>query len=520
MTARFTRSILLFLCTGLTMAPARAAESSATDNDPWFKDGQARLQWAESVKPITGRARNVIVFLGDGMGVATVTAARILDGQRKGGQGEDNVLSFETFPYAGLSKTYTTDNQIGESAGTITAIMTGVKTASGVIGVKESAGIRDVDGKPVAPADCGASEKLTTALEYAEMDGMATGVVTTTRLTHATPAGTYAHVSARDWESDADIAEMLPDAHRRCKDIAAQLIDFPYGDGIEVAMGGGRTNFIPWTMRDPESTAAKPVPGRRLDGRDLTKEWRSKRKGAVYVWNAKQLAALDPAKTGPVLGLFEPSHMQYEADRAFDIAGEPSLSEMTAFAIRKLAAKKTGFFLLVEGGRIDHANHAGNAYRALTDTIEFAKAVKTAMDLTEESDTLIVVTADHSHTLTISGYAPRGNPILGLAKRFDPETGTYVPVLAADGKPYTTLGYANGPGAVVGPRADLTSVDTEAKDFKQQALVPVGSETHGGEDVPVYARGPKAYLLTGVFEQNYIFHVMDAAAGLRGRARR
>ena len=517
MTTGLSRSILI-LCAAMLAIPAQAADSDHSP-DHWFEDGQARLKWAEAIKPNTGRAKNVIVFLGDGMGIATVTAARILAGQQKGGEGEDNVLSFETFPYASLSKTYTTDNQIGESAGTITAIMTGVKTASGVIGVKDSAGIRYVNGKPVAPADCGASQKLTTALEYAEMDGMATGVVTTARLTHATPAGTYAHVSNRNWEADADVAQMQPNANGRCKDIAAQLIDFPYGDGIEVAMGGGRVNFIPWTTQDPEATAAKPMPGRRLDGRDLTKEWQEKRKGAAYVWNAKQLDALDPAKTGPVLGLFEPSHMQYEADRAEDTAGEPSLAEMTAFAIHKLATNKAGFFLLVEGGRIDHAHHAGNAYRALTDTIEFAKAVKTAMDLTKESDTLIIVTADHSHTLTIAGYAPRGNPILGLAKRFDPASGTYVPALAGDGKPYTTLGYANGPGAVVGARPDLTDVDTEAKDFKQQALVPLGSETHGGEDVPVYARGPKAYLLTGVFEENYIFHVIDAAAGLRSHAR-
>ncbi len=111
------------------------------------------------------------------------------------------------------------------------------------------------------------------------------------------------------------------------------------------------------------------------------------------------------------------------------------------------------------------------------------------MDLTKDKDTLIIVTADHSHTLMLAGYAPRGNPILGLARRFDRKTGTYVPILAQDGKPYTTLSYANGPGGVAGPRGDLTDVDTTAKDFTQQALVPLGSETHAGEDVPVYARG-------------------------------
>jgi alkaline phosphatase len=504
-----------WLCLVLTAGSVQAAD---TDHDPWFKAGQERLKQAKTNRPVRHHAKNVILFVGDGMGIATVTASRIMAGQMKGGGGEDNVLSFETFPYVGLSKTYTTDNQIGESAGTITAMMTGVKTASGVIGVKDTAELRYENGRYVAPDDCGASDRLTTALEYAEMGGKATGVVTTTRLTHATPAGTYAHVVDRSWESDADIAQRVPTAQGRCKDIAAQLIDFDYGDGIDVAMGGGRVNFLPNTVRDPESTQAKPVMGRRLDGRDLIDEWVSKRKSAAYIWNETQFKALDPSIAGPVLGLFNASHMQYEADRADDIAGEPSLSEMTTFAIKKLSANRKGFFLLVEGGRIDHANHAGNAYRALTDTVEFARAVRAAMDLTKNKDTLIIVTADHSHTLMLAGYAPRGNPILGLARRFDRKTGTYVPILAQDGKPYTTLSYANGPGGVAGPRGDLTDVDTTAKDFTQQALVPLGSETHAGEDVPVYARGPMANLLTGVFEQNYIFHVMDAAARLRARA--
>ncbi len=240
-----------WLCLVLMAGSAQAAD---TEHDPWFKAGQERLKQAKTNRPVRHHAKNVILFVGDGMGIATVTASRIMAGQMKGGRGEDNVLSFETFPYVGLSKTYTTDNQIGESAGTITAMMTGVKTASGVIGVKDTAELRYENGRYVAPDDCGASDRLTTALEYAEMGGKATGVVTTTRLTHATPAGTYAHVVDRSWESDADIAQRVPTAQGRCKDIAAQLIDFDYGDGIDVAMGGGRVNFLPDTMRDPEST--------------------------------------------------------------------------------------------------------------------------------------------------------------------------------------------------------------------------------------------------------------------------
>jgi alkaline phosphatase len=188
---------------------------------------------------------------------------------------------------------------------------------------------------------------------------------------------------------------------------------------------------------------------------------------------------------------------------------------MTAKAIAILKRNPKGFFLLVEGGRIDHAHHAGNAVRALEDTSAMDDAVKAALAATNSSDTLIVVTADHSHVLTMSGYPSRNNPILGLA-----DDGPGKPALAADGKPYTTLGYANGPGADAEgkPRANLSNVDTAAPDFKQQSLVPMRWETHGGEDVPIYASGPWAHLFQGVVDQQYIFHVMNHAGRIKQRA--
>lgn len=160
-------------------------------------------------------ARNVILFIGDGMGVSTVTATRILDGQRKGMPGEENVLSFEHFPYLALSKTYEVNQQVAESAGTATALLTGSKTKAGFIGVSQAA-VR----KSCASAN---GNHLTSALELAEAGGRSTGVVTTTRLTHATPAAAYAHVPERDWESDRDLSD---EARRNgCTDIAAQLIE-------------------------------------------------------------------------------------------------------------------------------------------------------------------------------------------------------------------------------------------------------------------------------------------------------
>jgi alkaline phosphatase len=229
--------------------------------------------------------------------------------------------------------------------------------------------------------------------------------------------------------------------------------------------------------------------------------------------------------------------MEYEADRPTDRGAEPSLTEMTEKAIRMLEGNRGGFYLNVEGGRIDHAHHAGNPYRALTDAIEFAKAVRKAYEITDPRETLIIVTADHSHTFTIAGYPHRGNPILGKVSEVPDRDGEPAE-LTKDllGLPYTTLGYANGPGYTgasdtqpagiktfphtptsatnMAMRPDLTTVDTANPSFLPEATVPLSSETHAGEDVAIYAAGPHAHLVRGVMEQNWIYHVMREAFGL------
>ena len=192
--------------------------------------------------------------------------------------------------------------------------------------------------------------------------------------------------------------------------------------------------------------------------------------------------------------------MEYEADRASDAGGEPSLAAMTRFAIDALDDGE-GYFLIVEGGRIDHAHHATNAHRALIDTVAFADAVAAALAMTSVDDTLLLVTADHSHTLTIAGYPRRGNPILGFV--IGP-----VGAAATDaaGSRYTTLGYANGPGA---QRPDEELPPTHV-DYRQNATHPMGAETHAGEDVPAYALGVGAEGVRGVMDQNELHAVMHA----------
>ncbi|XP_029205526.2 alkaline phosphatase-like [Acropora millepora] len=466
------------------------------DSNSWYQDGVRLIQQNLKIKPNTRTARNAVVFLGDGMGVTTVTAARILAGQLKGNPGEETVLSWEQFPWSALAKTYAADLQGTDSASSMTAILCGVKTNEDILGVDER----------VKKDDCSSlkeENKAISILALAENAGMSTGIVTTTRVTHATPASAYAHSANRGWEADADFGSSANAPGFNCKDIASQLVDFPYGNGIEVIFGGGRRKFLHQGQADPEYPGKK---GERLDRKDLIQQWLDKHNNSRYVWNQAQFDQIDPEKVDHVIGLFEYSHMKYEVNRLNDTAGEPSIEEMTEKAIKILQKNPKGFFLLVEGGRIDHGHHAGRAVTALHDAVAMDKAVAKTKQIVDREETLITVTADHSHVFTIGGYPKRGNPVFGLIKKVDNQH-----ALDLDGKPYTTLGYANGRGGLNGTRPNITNVDTADKKYRQQATVLLRSETHGSEDVGIFADGPGAYLFHGVVEQQYIFHVLDHA---------
>ncbi len=541
-----------------TVAPT-ATTPADTTKTYWADAGKAKLNQlkVDSYKLNATRAKNVILFVGDGMGISTITAARILEGQKVKGstKGEENLLSFEQFPNSAFSRTYSVNQQVSDSAPTMTAMVTGVKANDGALSVTANV-TRGTDVTSNA-------QNLKTILEQAKDRGMAAGIVTTARVTHATPAACYAHISDRDREHDQKLTTMTT------KDIAAQLLDCDAGKSIEVVLGGGRTYFMPSNQFDPEyTTLAGKRKATTAGGRDLISEWKKlpsrvvdPTTGAVssatiadnsrsaYVWNKTGFNAVIPANVDRLLGLFEPSHVQYEADRENDPAGEPSLTDMTTKAIDILAKNRNGYFLMVEGGRIDHGHHAGNAYRALTDAIAFSNAVKAAAEKVGP-DTLIVVTADHSHVFTIAGYPDRGNPILGLVKVGGTTTKDML------GLPYTTLSYANGPGytgaltgssatsyasnkaeglklqktvlsegdggatyyvsSVTGiaagrPNLAATGVNTEARDFMQEATVPLSSETHAGEDVAIFAKGPNAHLFRGTLEQSMIYWIMADA---------
>ncbi|TAD74237.1 MAG: alkaline phosphatase [Sphingomonadales bacterium] len=442
--------------------------------------------------PAQPKAKNVILFIGDGMGISTITAARIYEAQKRGETGEENQLSFERFPNVALVKTYNTNAQVPDSAGTATAMHSGVKTRIGVLGIgpdAEKGVCKDALAHP-----------LPLLGEEVKRRGLALGIVTTTRLTHATPASVYSRSADRDWEADTNIPA---DQQGGCKDIALQLAEGRF----DVALGGGTAMFY-----------GKEKGGRRGDpAADLPGMWAAKN-GGVVVNDTASLRAAPMDK--PVLGLFHPSHMSFMAERKPD-SPEPTLTDMTAQAIARLTADPDGFYLMVEGGRIDHAHHAGQAGFALEETVEFARAVQWAVENTDPEETLILVTADHSHVFTISGYPKRGNDILGLvvppAGRGEDGGDGNTPTSAIDGKPYTTLGYANGPGAIYkdedgdgeharpDPQTGITA--------RQQALVPLPAETHAGEDVALFATGPGADRARGVIEQNVIYGIIRKALG-------
>ncbi len=527
--SRFSSSLILisiFFSTinaqVLPLFPVKREESAET----WRRDGWAAIEKAKREKIRTGKAKNVILFMGDGMGITTLTASRILEGQLRGESGEENRLSFEEFPFSAFSKTYSANQQTSDSAPTMSAIISGVKTDEGILSVNQK--VVHGDYQTVK------GNETKTLLEMAEEAGKSTGVVSTARLTHATPGACYAHTADRDWESDADICRSKKDAcDAKFPDIARQLIEFNFGDGLEVAMGGGRSKFLPKVTVDPEYEKRT---GERLDGRDLTKEWISKHKDSAFVWNKADFDRIDAKKTNHLLGLFEPSQMQFEYDRPKDTGKEPSLSEMTAKSIDILSKNKKGYFLMVEAGRIDHAHHNGNAFRALTDTIELSNAVRTALQKVNLDETLVIVTADHSHTFNMLGYPVRGNNILGLVREVDND-GNPEPNYKKDalGMPYTTLNYTNGRGyfgetdllpegpklccsepkfikPIKNGRFDLTNVDTTNPDYLQEAMIPLrGGETHGGEDVAIFATGANAYIIRGSMEENWIFYVMADA---------
>lgn len=437
------------------------------------------------------KAKNIIFFLGDGMGPTTVTAARIYK------YNEEGQLNFEKFERTARIKTYSNDAQTTDSAPSMAAYMTGVKANNEVISMSPET----VATPPSADAhgnltinNCQPAngKAVTTILEMAKAKGKSVGAISTTELTHATPAATFSHICNRNAQYD----------------IAAQLIpggaggNLALGSGVDVLMGGGRNQFKPWD--------AVTNPKGRADGRDLLAEL------VDYTVASTRDEMFAAPNTGKFIGLYSSKgQMEYEMDRVNGVGEgvtQPSLAEMTGKAIDILSRNASGYFLMVEGGRIDHALHGTNAKRVMEDTIAFDDAVKMAVDKVRERDpqlkhTLIVVTADHDHTMTFNGYVKRGNPILGISTGLDGK-----PILDKNGVTSSTLVFGNGPNRPA-TRAMLSSETVMADNYQQESGVRLSSETHGGGDVQLFATGAGADAFKGTMDNTKVFNLMKTAFG-------
>lgn len=361
----------------------------------WLNNAQETIKSKLKIELNHNTAKNVIFFIGDGMDLTTVNAARVyMNGN------EEKYLFFENFPHSGLSVTYCVDRKVADSACSSTAYLTGVKGNYATIGMTAN----------VKRYDCNAySNSLThteSILRWAQLSGKSTGIVTNTRVTHATPAGAYAHTAERYWESDADVKDSNCDPDVAV-DIAQQLIKGSVGEELNVVMGGGRRMFIDQTFTDEEGDK-----GSRRDNRNLIDEWKdfqtAKRRRFNYIWSKTELKNLDFNNTDYLLGLFESDHCHYNLDiQNQNLEEEPTLTEMVEAAVKILQKNDKGYFLFVEGGKIDMAHHSTKAHYAMEETAELAQAVQKAVELTDAQDTLVVVSADHGHAVMYNGYGVR-----------------------------------------------------------------------------------------------------------------
>lgn len=358
----------------------------------WLNNAKAFVEEQLKRTPNTKKAKNIIMFLGDGMSHPTITSARIYMG------GEEKKLSFEDFPYTASSKTYCVDKQVSDSACTATAYLHGVKANDATIGLSARATRSNC-------ADSNDSGKRTSSIAaWAIDEGKDAGFVTTTRATHASPAGVYAHTTDRDWENDQAVTQDNCDSNV-VDDIAEQLIYNDLSKKLKVMMAGGSKNFIDSTEFMHDSY------GNRSDGKNLINEWKQLHPDGTFVDNKQDMMSVDPSKVEQLFALFNNDHIPYNLDIKRDNLGNimPSLTDMTLKAIDILSENENGYFLFVEGGRIDHGHHKNEAKYAVDETVELSKAIEAALEKIDLEETLVVVTADHGHVMTIAGYAVSRN---------------------------------------------------------------------------------------------------------------
>ncbi|XP_060521962.1 alkaline phosphatase-like [Cylas formicarius] len=481
------RIFILFSCLSCTVFCVKEGA------DYWRNVARQELLSSLKRKTIERPAKNVILFVGDGMGLTTITASRIYS------KGEQGYLAWEKFTNVGILKVYSANKLVPDSCSTATAIFSGVKANHKTSGVDATVEFEN------CPASLVKSAQLDSIITWALEAAKSTGFVTTTRVTHATPSALYAHTPNRKWECESTV----PENSRACKDIARQLVEDYPGKNINVIMGGGK-QCLQSDVTDSDADPIDTWSCYSRDGRNLIDDWADEKKTRNVTYqvlhNNADLENLD-LNAEYTLGVFANGHLKHDYERDRGPQGMPSLTNMTEKAIRLLEKNENGYLLMVEGGMIDQAHHRGHARKALGETASLSDAVGKALEITKEEETLIIVTSDHSHSMVITGYPDREAGVLSYTNS------------AMDNRPFTSLIYGTG-----GPnnyqftvenntavRQDPSHNNTADFDYSQQALVYTDEVTHAGTDVLVYANGPMAHLFNSLHEQNYVAYAIAYA---------
>jgi len=509
------------------------------------------------------KIKNIIIMLGDGMGAAQRTAARIVASGYAQGKSK-SPLAMDTFPVSGQIKTSSLNSLVTDSAPGMSAYVLGNKNNNNEEGV--------FPDDTIDPFDNPRIEYLSEYLQRTQ--GKALGLVTTSDVFDATPAANAVHTSNRGAGTG----------------IVDQYLDDRKLTGLSVLMGGGRKWFLPSTVpgsarsngNDYQFSATdahtadivkrwNAAPGKLDKDRDLIADFQSA--GFKYASDLTSLNAIDTQSTDKLLGLFAYSNMNVALDKMdgrrnvakgikgrvvddYGFPDQPMLEEMTTKALGVLQKNKKGFVLMVEGASIDKQAHNMDTERWILDTIEFDRAIQVAKDFADkDGQTLVIVTADHE----CSGVALIGGSTVtdarlqelvkegGVANLRDKVVGVYEKAgfpqyaIAKDGYPSTTdidyrllVGYgANSdrhedwrtnalpiqdsqqPFAKVAPLsaypADPAARDVDGK-FMITGQVPGNSGVHTATDIPISATGPGAWAFTGVLDNTDVFfHLAQAA---------
>ena len=427
-----------------------------------------------------GNVKSAILLIGDGMGLAQTYSAQIYAEEVL-----DGSLVMPSIDDTAVTRTQSADSMVTDSAAAGTAIHSGWKVDNGAINVLPDGAWAYTLGQAAQEA------------------GKSVGVLSTARMTHATPASVYGHDADRD-------AENL---------FAEQMVEF----APEVALGGGARHFLP----DADG-------GKRDDGRNLIDEMVEM--GYVNVTNAGELLAVETESTEQLLGLFTNSHMSYEIDRVNEGLDEPSVAEMTTVALDVLDNNPEGFFAMIESGRIDHADHDHDIAGSIWDTLAVDEALQVALDYqAAHPDVLVIATADHETGGLALGHGTEYFTTINGLSDVTCSQSSLSDQISDD--PDNAVALAEGCGLVLTDEyvAMLGEYPPEAEEIEgvdlgyaytwahyvlalaeaEMAGIEFGPWAHSGMPVITYAVGPGAEMFSGTIDNtdlpNYVAESLGVA---------